>query len=321
MRLCIYVVVALASSLSARGASQQAGTPKPTVAFDKLDGRVRVRIGEKLFTDYVYKKGRFPYMWPIIGAKGRRMTRDFPMRKGVDGETDDHPHHRSMWFTHGSVNGHEFWSGKGRIVQTTMALFEKRALLVTRNDWLGSDGKVVCTDERQIVFGETEVGRFIGFTVTLHATSGDVVFGDTKEGSMALRLHPRLRLRGKRAAGEILNSEGVRDKQCWGKRARWVDYWGPIEDQVVGVAIFDHPKNHGYPCRWHARDYGLAAANPWGVSQFERKPKGTGDMTLAKGKKLTLRYRFVFHAGGPKRAGIEAEWQRFARDEPPAKGK
>lgn len=130
---------------------------------------------------------------------------------------------------------------------------------------------------------------------------------------MALRLTPELRLKGKVAAGHIRNSEGVKDKKVWGKRAKWVDYYGPVQGKVVGVALFDHPSNHGHPCRWHARDYGLVAANPWGIHHFEGAPKGTGEMRLAKHKSITLRYRLYFHAGTTAAAGVAEQYQKFAR--------
>jgi hypothetical protein len=129
---------------------------------------------------------------------------------------------------------------------------------------------------------------------------------------MAIRLAPPLRLRGEVAQGRCVNSEGVRDLEVWGKRARWVDYWGPIGGATVGVAILDHPGNRAHPTWWHARDYGLFAANPFGAHDFERLPAGTGDVRLAAGEALRLRYRFCFHAGDALAAGIEDEWRAYA---------
>ena len=48
------------------------------------------------------------------------------MKTDVPGEAHDHPHHRGLWFTHGDVNGYDFWGnedsqqgankGKGKVV-------------------------------------------------------------------------------------------------------------------------------------------------------------------------------------------------------------
>ncbi len=130
---------------------------------------------------------------------------------------------------------------------------------------------------------------------------------------MAIRLHPALRLKGDVAVGHIRNSEGVKDKKVWGKRAKWVDYYGKIDGKTVGVALFDHPENHGHPCHWHARDYGLFAANPFGKHQFGGGKKRAGEMTLREGQTMRLRYRFYFHAGDTKQAGVAAEYAKFAK--------
>ncbi len=150
------------------------------------------------------------------------------------------------------------------------------------------------------------------FEITIHASEGKVVMGDTKEGSMAIRLAPTMRLKGTVGKGHILNSEGLRDGETWGKRAAWCDYYGPVKGQVVGVAIFDHPQNPKHPTWWHVRDYGLFAANPFGVHNFENKPKGVGDITIPAGESLTFKYRFYFHKGDTKRAKVAEYYHEYA---------
>ena len=183
------------------------------------------------------------------------------MKEGVDNEASDHPHHKSLWYTHDDVNGVQFWleyPGKnsdlrpGKIVQTSLNI--EGDSIRTQDEWRSPDGDVVCTDERVITFGASEKSRFIDFEITFHASNGDVTFGDTKEGSMGIRTNPLLRLsadekRGTHTAkGQAINSEGIEGGDIWGKRAKWVDYWADInEEQTVGVAIFDHPANPRHP--------------------------------------------------------------------------
>jgi hypothetical protein len=154
------------------------------------------------------------------------------------------------------------------------------------------------------------------FDITIHASNGKVVLGDTKEGSMAIRLAPTMRVEGKVGKGHIINSEGHRDGAAWGKRAAWCDYYGPVNGDIVGVAIFDHPKNPKHPTWWHVRTYGLFAANPFGVHNFESKPRGTGDITIQAGKSLTFRYRFYFHKGDAKQAQVAKHYRQYAATEP-----
>jgi hypothetical protein len=149
------------------------------------------------------------------------------------------------------------------------------------------------------------------YEVTLTASQGDLVLGDTKEGTMAIRLAPTLRLKGRVGQGHIVNSEGVRDGDTWGKRADWCDYYGPVNGKTVGVAIFDNPKNPRHPTWWHVRDYGLFAANPVGQHDFEKKPKGVGDLKIKAGDSLTFRYRFYFHQGTTEQADVAGRYAAY----------
>jgi len=146
----------------------------------------------------------------------------------------------------------------------------------------------------------------------IHASNGDVTFGDSKEGLMGIRTHPALRLKGKVAKGMAVNSAGDKGKSLWGKKAAWVSYWGPINGKTYGVSIFDHPKNLRHPTTWHARDYGLIAANPFGLHHFQKKPKGAGDYTIKNGEDQTFHYLFVLHRGDVKEAKIAERFKAWA---------
>jgi len=279
----------------------------------------QVTIGGKLFTELInasddrYENIPRPFFYPVIGPTGAAMTRNYPMKPGVEGEANDHPHHRSLWFAHGSVNGIDYWTqgkGKGTIVGNFRSTTDRPLLSsdkfghvpTSTNQylWIDTKGKAVLTQEQSyFVLVHKDDSRVIDITQKLSPVKGveQVKFGDTKEGTMAMRLHPALRLKGDVATGKAINSEGVTGKDIWGKRAKWVAYWGVIDGKTCGVAIFDHPTNLRHPTWWHARDYGLVAANPFGIHDFEKKPKGTGDYTLKQGETLSLRYRFVFFAG------------------------
>ena len=146
------------------------------------------------------------------------------------------------------------------------------------------------------------------------ATVEDLVLGDTKEGSMGIRMAPEFRLRGKVARGTCLNSEGVIGKPIWGKRASWISYWAMFDEQNVAISIFDHPSNPRHPTWWHARDYGLVAANPFGQHDFESKPEGAGNMNLKLGESVTFSYRFLFHLGDPQKSGLSQKYIEWSKE-------
>ena len=304
-------------------AKAQAAAPSTKkVSIDEVNGKLRVEINGKLFTEYNYQDVPRPFFYPVIGPTGVPIIRHWPMKEGKD-EATDHKHHRSLWFTHGEVNGHDFWSEGSRSGKIVHEKFEKIisgqevGIIQSRNKWVARDGKIICTDTRTHTFYNRPDGQMIDFDITIHASNGKVVMGDTKEGSMAIRLAPTMRVEGKVGKGHIINSEGHRDGTAWGKRAAWCDYYGPVNGDIVGVAIFDHPTNPKHPTWWHVRTYGLFAANPFGVHYFEGKPKGTGDITIPAGESLTFRYRLYFHKGNEKQAKVAEHYRRYAAEKPP----
>jgi hypothetical protein len=254
----------------------------------------------------------------VIGPTGVPIIRHYPMKDINPDEAKDHVHHKSLWFTHGEVNGQDFWgegSRSGKVVHDKflkVSSGRKVGVIQSKNKWVAKSGEVVCTDTRTHRFYNRQDGQVMDFEITFHASEGKVVLGDTKEGSMAIRLTPTMRLKGKVGKGHIVNSEGDTDGSTWGKRAAWCDYYGPVEGETVGVAIFDHPQNPKHPTWWHVRDYGLFTANPFGVHNFERKEKGVGDITIPAGESLTFKYRFYFHKGDDKQGKVARHYREYA---------
>jgi len=287
------------------------------VAVEQRGGSVEVRIDGQLFARYDATTGpNKPYFHPLYGPGGRLMVRKYPLET-VPTETHDHPHHRGLWFTHGEVNGHDFWSegpNAGRTVCRGFEALEGGPVMGgfrSRTDWLAKDGTRVAEDVRQVRVWRLPECRILDFEVTVRATEGPLVFQDTKEGSFGIRLPDTMRVKG--GDGRILTSRGDRDAAAWGKRAEWVDYWGTVEGAVMGVAILDHPDNPRHPTYWHVRDYGLFAANPFGVHDFvPGQPKGTGDLTVPAGGTVTFRYRVLLHPGAAAEAGVADAWAAYA---------
>ncbi|NQT15339.1 MAG: PmoA family protein [Planctomycetes bacterium] len=315
----IVVAVILPLNLAAGGEE-----PSSRVTITPLDGRFRVTIDGELFAEYVYGAYSRPIVYPIIGPHGIGMTRNWPMKDDVPGESQDHVHQKSMFLAFGSVNGVNFFAESpeaGKIVHEKVLDIESgsaRGSIRTANRWVAADGKVVCTDVRTLHFQVVSGSRAIDWEVTLQASHGDVKFADDKHGLMAIRTHPNLRLdndpqRGVTTAnGQAVNSEGVAGKAVFGRRARWIDYWGKIDDKMVGIAILDHPANPHHPTWWMARGYGYIAADPFGGHTIGGEPPGTGDLLIPCGESATFRYRFVFHEGDPEEAKIDEQYDRYA---------
>jgi hypothetical protein len=235
-----------------------------------------------------------PYIYPIRTASGKVITRRYPMET-VAGETTDHPHHRGLWFSHGDVNGWDFWAnepsqkgvGKGRgEIRVKNARIKSLGAVSFEAEWQSPDG-VLLQEDRQMRFAGEGNNRSIEVDVKLTAKQR-VVFGDTKEGVFAIRLRDEFTTK---QGGKMVSADGSSGmKAIWGKASPWVEYSGLLEGEPVSVRIVDHPDNPRHPTRWHARDYGLFAANIFGLHDFLNDKSQDGSMTLAVGESVRFRY-------------------------------
>ena len=297
------------------------------ITLSQGKGKIDVKIDGKLFTRYTYEGVPKPALYPIRWIDGTGMTRRYPMEAALPGESNDHGHHRSLFWGHRHVKGgkdggvHDFWgenSNSGKQVAVKVSV-DKNGVIHAQNKWVSKAGETIATDSRLIRFSANKAGRMIDYTITIHASHGEIVLMDDKDAGLGIRVpdsmcvtpHGSAKLKVK-AEGYMLNSEGVEGPALWGKAAKWVDYSGRAGDQLLGVAIFDHPDNPRHPTTWHARAYGLCAANIFGKRHFERLPdKNAGNCTLKKGQSLTFNYRFYWHPGKGDAKKIEAQYRQW----------
>lgn len=291
---------------------------KVTLEKDEAGNKVNVMVDGKLFTSYwwpdsVYK----PILYPILTAEGTAVTRGFPI-KARPGERQDHRHQVGNWFNYGNVNGYDFWgngsTGKrdevkgGQIKHVSLGDLKDgdgEASMETNASWVDPQGKELLSEHTVFHFIAEDSVRIIDRIATWTATNGDVVFKDTKEGSFGIRVARQLELPSKEdvssdeeVTGNYRSSEGVTGEAVWSTRAKWMDLYGNIGDEHISLVIVDHPKNLNYPTYWHARGYGLFAANPFGVKDFTNGAEEL-NYTLATGESLTMRYRIIVSDGIP----------------------
>ncbi len=297
-------------------------TAAPVVTVQESDKGATITIDGQPFAEYLIKSGHQPVIWPIIGPEGQAMTRQYPLGDKLPTEAADHPHHRSLWFSHGVVNDKDFWleptnkQSDGADNQIEHLEFSELASgdtgrIVTRNNWT-SNGEKVCQDRRTITFGANEHGRWIDFCVELFAPFGPVEWGDTKEGAFALRVPGTMSV-DSRLGGRILNSRGQTDTEAWGHEAEWVDYRGPVDGKTAGIVVFNLPDSFRHPTRWHVRTYGLFAANPFGQADFSPGGSQQGAVTIKEGDAVKLHYCVLFYDGSLTAEAISAMYEEFAK--------
>jgi len=290
------------------------------VKFTQGSDRILVDIDGKPFTAFfIGAETTKPYLHPLRAASGTIVTRRYPMEI-VEGERKDHVHHRGLWFTHGDVNGLDFWGNdpaqqgpkKGKVVTKKIVDLKdgkRSGSLIADFEWVDPQGKPLLRESRTMTFHSHPTLRIIDVEIKLTGIER-AHFGDTKEGTFAIRLAAPLE---ENQTGKMISAEGQSgEKNVWGKRSPWVDYSGEIAGEKLGVAIFDHPSNPKHPTYWHSRAYGLFAANIFGERDFHRDKTRDGGMTLEPGQTWRLRHRVVIHPGDTQSAGIAELYKKYA---------
>lgn len=299
------------------------------VALKRSADHIDVLVGGSLFTTYYFNPAiAKPYFQPLRSAEGTIVTRNFPVGEQVpSGHLKDpnlEPHQRPMYFGHGNIDGIDFW-GEARFPKWSddsvfgRTVFRKleearggpqSGTLRADFDLVGPRGRVIAEETQEFTFRGDDRSRIIDCVFVIKANHGaPVTMGDTKEGTFAIRLAKTLNS----PPARMVNSNGAHgERGVWGKRANWVDYDGAVNGEEVGVAIFDSPQSFRHPTYWHARGYGLFAANPFGIREFTNNPKDDGSWTIPQGQSLTFRYRVLIHHGDYMQAGVAAAYQEYA---------
>jgi hypothetical protein len=317
------------------------------VKVNEAAKRVDVTIDGKPFTSYIWPSTlKKPVLYPLRTAKGTLVTRGFPLDPRP-GERVDHPHHVGMWLNHGDVNGLDFWNNSDAIPAADApkmgTIYHRKILdaksgasqgeLTVETAWMTPDSKQLLRETTRFIFRGGADSRTIDRITTLTALDQKVVFKDSKEAFLGMRVRRELEqpadkpekftdasgkvtavpvLDNKGVTGKYISSEGKEGDAVWSTRGRWTMLGGTVEGEPITIAILDNPSNVGYPTHWHARGYGLFAANPLGDKQFN-EPKDF-NYTLEPGTSVTFKYRVLILGGPSTPERIEREYKAFAQE-------
>ncbi|TDQ11645.1 DUF6807 domain-containing protein [Pedobacter metabolipauper] len=303
-----------------------AQTKKVDFVKSKTENKVDVLIGDTFFTSLLFPVAlEKPVLYPLIAANGLTVTRGFPL-SSRDGERIDHPHHVGYWLNYESVNGLDFWNNSYNIPAEKKVNYgwirnvkvdqisagKKAGKLSYSANWESQSKNILLKEQTTFLFSGTDSTRTIDRITTLTAQNEPVLFKDVKDGMVGLRVTKELEFPSDKteeftdskgnvtrvsaasngANGSYTSSAGKTGNDVWGTRGNWCLLWGTKDGKPISVAMIDHPKNPGYPTYWHARDYGLFAANPLGQQVFSNG-KEKLNLSLKPGESVTFRYRLI----------------------------
>lgn len=306
------------------------------VVASPKEHKIDVLIGGKLFTQFLYPDTlEKPVLFPLIAANGTTITRGFPLAP-KPGEPTDHPHHIGLWFNFENLNGLDFWNNSYAIPADKKHLYgwiRTDKILKTKSgeigelgyhaNWTNQQNQTILEETTRFEFSGDEHHRTIDRITTLKSDT-DALFADAKDGMLGLRLAHELQMPTTEdqkftdnkgnvtvvkggtdhiANGNYLTSAGKTGNDAWSTRGVWCKVYAKMGADSVSIAIIDHPKNPNYPTFWHARGYGLFAANPLGEKIFTNG-KSEKNLRLKKGESVTFRYRIVI-GNGERTANVD----------------
>ena len=316
-----------------------------TVTPNQAAKRVDILVDGQPFTSYIWPDTlKKPVLYPLRTASGTVVTRGFPLEPRA-GERVDHPHHAGLWFNYENVNGVDFWNNStaqpaatqakmGTIVHKRIVKAESgvdKGELVTKSDWKMPDGKTILHETTEFIFRSAPGERIVDRIATLTALDTPVVFKDAKDGMLGLRVRRELEqpttdsvvyvdgsgrpttvkaMDNTGVSGLYRTSEGKTGDDAWGTRGRWTMLSGKVDQEDITLLLLDHPQNVGFPTYWHARGYGLFAANPLGEEAFS-KGKEKLNFTLKPKESTTFRYRLVIFDSAATPDQAEAQYHDF----------
>jgi len=279
----------------------------PAVGFKYVPTGLQITIGGKPFASYYTGSSKTPrpYFAHVKTPSGVQVSRNHPPIEGKD-SMDHAEYHPGIWLTFAGINGNDYWRLKKK---TEHEMFigkpqggPGKGSFTVSNFYLDSkdsSGNRIAHEICKYTIVARENYYLLIYDSTISSDESDLVFGDDEEYGLGIRVQTPIE---ERYGGQILNADGLKGAEnLYGKASDWCDYSGVIDDTLIGMTVMPDPKN--FRQSWyHARDYGLIAANPFGrkkVAGLDRQ-----DVLVKKGEKFHLGFAVAIYSA-PKGSKID----------------
>jgi hypothetical protein len=271
------------------------------IVAQKFNSKIDILINKNLFTSYILSENeKYPFFFPVNGPSNASVT---SMRNS------NYPHHSSLFFGCDRVNGGNYWQEgleRGQIISIRADIIESgndKVIIENECIWRRPNASAPIKDTRKITITAPSNDVFqIDFDVTLEMLM-DVIIEKTNHSLFSGRMDADLAVIN---GGTMINSNGEKgEKETFGKKAAWIDFYGKRGDKQEGMAIMQHPSNEWYPAPWFTRDYGFFSPTPmyW--------PQNDKETVLKKGQTIKLKYRVLVHSGDTSNAKIAEQFKKY----------
>jgi hypothetical protein len=271
------------------------------IVAQKFNSKIDILINKNLFTSYILSEDeKYPFFFPVNGPSNASVT---SMRNA------NYPHHSSLFFGCDRVNGGNYWQEgleRGQIISIRADIIESgndKVIIENECIWRRPNASAPIKDTRKITITAPSNDIYqIDFDVTLEMLM-DVIIEKTNHSLFSGRMDADLAVIN---GGTMINSNGEKgEKETFGKKAAWIDFYGKRGDKQEGMAIMQHPSNEWYPAPWFTRDYGFFSPTPmyW--------PQNDKETVLKKGQTIKLKYRVLVHSDDTSNAKIAEQFEKY----------
>lgn len=271
------------------------------IIAQKFNSKIDIIVNKNLFTSYIFSEDeKYPFFFPVNGPSNASVT---SMRNA------NYPHHSSLFFGCDRVNGGNYWQEgleRGQIISIRADIIESgndKVIIENECIWRRPNASAPIKDTRKITITAPSNDIYqIDFDLTLEMLM-DVIIEKTNHSLFSGRMDADLAVIN---GGTMINSNGEKgEKETFGKKAAWIDFYGKRGDKQEGMAIMQHPSNEWYPAPWFTRDYGFFSPSPmyW--------PQNDKETVLKKGQTIKLKYRVLVHSGDTSNAKIAEQFEKY----------
>ena len=304
-RLTVAIVLALAAigtgsaALGWLNGGEQPARPNQRgliIRQDQRAGTLSVyRAGRRdaILTQHARPDAR-PYLHPIAAPDGKGVVTEF--------SPEHHPHQTGLYWGFTRVNGRDFFHNPQgdywrRVSVTVTGQSGDHVRWETVYDLLDASKNTILTETERWAMRE-EKGRFLLDLEWRGAARTDVTIGKYDYGGLFLRMPWREGM-----PAEVVNAARQRNERAEGQRAMWIDVGMQVEgrNDLVHVAMFDHPDNAGYPQAWRVDgQFGVGTAR-----------SRAADWTIKKGETEVIRHRLVVYTGTLNDVEMTSAWSEY----------
>jgi hypothetical protein len=285
------------------GISRADDAPEPpSVAFEERPDGLRIVVGGKPFASYQTRREDIPrpFLDHLRSPLGVQVTRNNPPVEEED--IADHPtFHPGLWLAFGDLSGADSWRNAQAV--RVAGLVEPprggpgRGGFASRNEYL-NEGRVIAEEVCRLTVLARPAGTLLIWDSEFFPTEEPLAFGDQEEMGLGIRVASPLAVAN---GGRILDAEGrIDEAEVWGQQANWCSYSGRVDGKRAGLLLMPDPANP-LGSWYHARDYGLLVANPFGRRAFTGRELSR--VVVEQGETLRFRFGVLVFDGEPEREG------------------